>query len=182
MADHRDEFQKMCDQWDSALKKGIFKTKPAAPAPKVERDYGMSPQMAAIAGNSENINDVDYWNAVFRLSRGEEVDIRAVDDNGDPTVIHEELVVKAKGTNANPIPRWTKGKDQKNIPSGWFDGDDFDRLMKMKEDLHALGDKLATHDGLSQKTKAEAVLTKIRNLQKGIDSLSSSFTLPKEEK
>lgn len=185
MADYRCEFQKMCDQWDSALKKGIFKTNSQPTSTSNQQDvpsdanYGMTPQMAAVAANSENINDADYWNAIFRLSRGEQVDLHTT---SNPEVLREELTIKSKGKNANPIPRWSRGKDQANVPAHWFDRDDFDKLIRMKEDLHKLGDKLATHDGKAEKTQAEAVLKKIRNLQKQIDELSSELLLPREEK
>jgi hypothetical protein len=186
MADQREEFQKMCDQWDAALKKGIFTTKPAKSAPERQPapagdQYGMSPQMASLAANSENINDVDYWNAVFRLSRGEQVDIRSVDDAGEPTVLREsDGAWPAK--SPNPVPLWTRGKDQKNVPSHWFDRSDFDKLARMREELHDLGDKLAGHDGRGERGKAEAALKKIRSLQRELDEFSNTFGTPREEK
>lgn len=194
MADHRTEFQKLQDSWDKALKAGIFQGAKTPPVPKVDVptptspadvNYGMSPQMAAVAANSENINDADYWNTIFRLSRGEQVDDRPTGGRLDPRNDHPEVLTEQKlwpSKSPNPIPLWTKGMDQKYQPSHWFDTADLKTLSRMKEDLHAMGDKLARHDGLGETKQADAVLKKIKGLQIEIENLSNALTVPMEEK
>ncbi len=165
--DFRTEFQKLQDTWDQALKEGIFKTAKGPVIPPVDNptssNYGMSSQMAAVASQSEKFSDAEYWNKIFRLSRGEQVD-------GSHEIIQEE-----KSPNPNPIPIWTRGKDQENLSSHCFDLDDFNKLVKMKEDLHALGDKVAAMKGDEQ-------LKKIKSLESQLDELSTSFSRPDDEK
>jgi hypothetical protein len=199
MADYRTDFQKMCDQWDKACQDGVFKNakKPPVPAPDqyaapsatspAENSFGMSPQMAAIAANSENINDADYWSAIFKLSRGEQVENiprgGRLDPNPNQTAeMIQEGTWPAKGPN--PVTLYSQGKDSKYQKSYWFDVEDLGKLNRMKEDLHALGDKLATQDGKVQvpSKKSESIMKQIKNLQREIDTLSNTLTLPKEEK
>lgn len=192
--DYRTDFQKMCDQWDKACQDGVFKSskKPPVPAPDTYaapsgNHYGMSDAMAAVAADSENINDADYWSAIFKLSRGEQVDHIPRGGRLDPNpaqtaeMIHEGTW-PAKGPN--PVTIYSQGKDQKYQPNGWADHKDIEKLIKMKEDLHDLGDKLATHDGKVSfpSKKSESIMKQVKNLQLEIDKLTNSLTLPREEK
>jgi hypothetical protein len=193
MSDQREDFQKMVDQWEKAQQDGIFGSskKPPVPAPdqyamptnnQHQQDYGMSPQMAAIAANSEKINDADYWSAIFKLSRGEAVEDRPTGGRLDPNPnsgLMQESTNKNKWTTQapNPVPFWTRGKDQDNAPAHWFDPDDLNRLARMKEDLHNLGNKLAG-SSITKGVKSEAVLKEIRNLSKKIDNLSDNLSYP----
>lgn len=190
--DYRTDFQKHCDQWDQACRDGIFKNskKPPVPAPDLyspkENNFGMSDKMASIASNSESTNDADYWTAIFKLSRGEQVETPRggrLDPNPEQTaaMIHEGTWPN-KGPN--PTTLYSQDKDSKYAPSGWFDVDDLGKLAKMKEDLHALGDKLAKQDGLKQNhsKKSDSILKQIRKMQEEIDKLTDTISLPREEK
>ncbi len=192
MPDYRTEMEKLQDHWDKAVKEGVFKDarKPPVPAPDIysprgDVNFGMSPEMAKMASQSEKMNDADYWNAIFKLSRGEQVVNLPTGGRLDPNpgncgILSEGDDWPAK--SPNPVPLWTKGNDQEYQPSHWFDVKDLEKLSKMKEELHALGDKLATHDAKEEKAKAEAAFKKITNLQKEITDLSNFLTTPAEEK
>ena len=191
MADYRTDFQKMCNQWDKACQDGVFKNAKKPPIPTSDNpvgksgdNFGMSNQMAAIAGQSEKINDADYWSAIFRLSRGEQVENMPTGGRLDPNP--DKMIQEGTWPNKgpNPVTLYSQDKDYKYQPSNWFDVEDIGKLIKMKEDLHALGDKLATHDGKVQvpSKKSESIMKQIRSLHKQIDSLSDTLTLPREEK
>jgi hypothetical protein len=181
MADHLTDMEKLQKQWDDALANGAFKSakKPPVPAPDVysPTNYGMSDAMTQVASQSEKLNDADYWNAIFRLSKGEQVDTLPQGGRLDPLNENRRCV----SDTPNPIPCWTKGMDQKYEKSSWCDLKDIEKLVKMKEDLHALGDKLASNDAKEGSSQTEAILTKIKNLQSEIDDLSTSLTEPPAE-
>lgn len=168
--DYRTEFEKMQDQWDAAVRDGVFKdsSKPPLPSPDDPtplKDYGMSREMASVAGASERMSDADYWTAVFRASNGERV------AEPGPGVLSEG----SGGRSPNPIPLWTRGVDAENRVARWCDLDDLNKLIEMKKDLHALGDKVAALRG------GEGVAKKIKGLQKQIDEISDSLGQPPEE-
>lgn len=191
MSDHRTEFENICDQWDKACRDGIFADagKPPVPSPDVyspeygRDNFGMSDKMAAHAANSENSSDADYWRDLFQIARGEQAAPRgrSPEPSGKPEVLREGTW-PSKGPN--PVTVYSQGKDSKYQKSGWFDMKDLGKLIKMKEDLHDLGDKLASNDGKIKfpSKKSESIMKSIDTLQREIDTLSDALTIPREEK
>src|SRR5689334_10731652 len=112
--DYHTEMEKLQDRWDKAVKEGVFKNSPKPPipapdtySPRGEVDFGMSPAMANLAAQSEKMNDADYWNAIFKLSRGEQVENLPRGGRLDPNPSNQGVLSEGDNWPAkspNPIP------------------------------------------------------------------------------
>lgn len=204
--DYLTNWQDIQSKWDQAQKDGIFakSKKPNNPAPtKIAdyinedfnpADYGMSPEMVALASNSEKMSDQDYWAAVAQIARVDAVNPQAPSRSEEqparrttpgPFGEAPEGILQEAGSidTPNPVNASAKGQDNALVPTqGWAGGDVLAKLEKMKLELHELGDKLAGSGAdwnekpkVSTDKPGQDVMKKIHSLWKQIDELSSSL-------
>lgn len=123
--------------------------------------------------------DANYWLEVARVAKV----------NTNNYKIYESLksqVLTEAGSieTPNPILATTLGPDSApRVTPGWNSGEALEKIIKMKGELHDLGDKLASANVKWNETplditekQGEDVLRKIIELSKKIDELTKSLT------
>jgi hypothetical protein len=164
------EFNNWVDQWDKALKDGIFKDLPKEDItitnnePSKESFFGD----LNINQNSEpSEEEVGYWNDVNNYS--------------EDVVLNEESKfkkinkIKSKAANSpNRIDFSTVGKDSKQPSSkGFVSVDLIEKLRKLKDDLYNLENKSLTKEALGENYKK--VEKEIEKLHSIIDDISDEL-------
>jgi hypothetical protein len=163
------EFQ---DLWEAAMDK-FAEPEQSAPVKNLKAESYASEQEDA-RGLYGIDDDTAYWRVMASLEKGV-----------DSPDILEMIQEVRKDLTANPVPRSTLGKDQTLVVTpDWTDGDDLNKLIKMKQELHDLGDKLAAL-GVTKESeqkvitygeeKVDSIWSSIKSLRAKIDDLSDNL-------
>jgi hypothetical protein len=194
----QEDFNKWCDKWDQAQEKGVFEDAPGPQIPTQDLgDHSFFGPTNSHSGNDVSDVDATYWNQVYSMSNGEELEVISEDvveeaavkkpateivaekpklkpapgwSREESTASHK--VSKGVGTAANPIFMNTIGKDQDLKPAqmdATFSEQDVEDLAEMKMKLYDLENKINAADSLS---KAGKYKTQLENLKNQIDDLS----------
>ena len=177
LSEQKDQFDSWCDQWEKAMKDGVFEDAPKQTTTPVQT-ADVSYFGPTDTHPTTDIKDVDaqYWNQVYSMSRNS-------GDSPDPTLLHEEKntqqiskIVNAMGQSPNPIRAPSVGMDQSMEPGPLgvtFGPEDIQEIADLKVKLHGLKDKLNTLEGKGQGDKK--LESTIGSLQNKIDELSDAL-------
>lgn len=183
-----DNFDTWVDQWDKAVKSGLFDEPNKQEPPKVNSQTTQSNFFGQTNYNTESKPsepDTKYWNDVYKLSKEYGNDPNALDDylNGD--LLQEETQVDTKQFNKsmayspNPVRPSSVGKDQdiRNPVSvgATYDVADLEGLNNLKLKLHDLLSKLNSMEGRSLPGSPK-LESQINALQRQIDELSDGLS------
>lgn len=158
-------------KWQAAMDAGVFADAPKAPRPALQdriEDY-QDFQRHRPSVNPK-VDDGGYWDLIAKAAKN---------PNDAPDVI-EYLMEQDKYTN-NPVYPVTYGKDQEPVVTpNWINGEDLEKLIKIKLDLHELGDKYAAAEA-TMDPKAKGLWGQIKSLGEKLDELSDALTPTKEK-
>jgi hypothetical protein len=162
-----DDIDELCSLWDQAQKNNAeFKSKKPAKAVEPKREM---PNF----NEDEFEHDDPYYNYMDNQPEGL-LQEAAADAN-----------VKKKDLSANPVRKWTLGKDSN--PKIWIDEDALAEVEKMKRKLYEIECKLAAENGGGTQWQEKAVQHKdqalwgqIEKLKGQIDKLSDTLGLDYE--
>lgn len=170
------DLDKYTDQWEKALKNGIFDDAPQPPAPS--RDLDFFGQMGGEEIVPMNECDAKYWDRVYKLSKrtgpGCAPDpLAPMKEEVDKTAA--KRVADKIANSANPIEPWTVGKDQDWKPTpNWTDGKELRELAEMKKKLEQLESKMNAQEGLGK--SGDSIQKQIDAMRQKLDDLSDSLT------
>lgn len=182
------DLDKYTDQWEKALKDGLFDDAPHLPAPKMPDFFG---QWDGDEDVQINECDAKYWARVYELSKGngpgcspdpltetklpswEEL-VKPSETKGDKTLLKKKATTVADDPNPQQGPSY--GRDgvsektgQTRISAGWAAEERIQELHDLKVKLYELECKVATmEDSNKSQDKIEAI-------KKQIDDLSNDL-------
>jgi hypothetical protein len=169
--DHAEHMRELSEKWQAAAGSDVFANlrKVVRPAPQDRPEDYQDFQRHTPSFNPK-VNDAAYWDLIAKAAKN---------PNDAPDVI-EYLMEQEKYTN-NPVYPVTYGKDQEPVVTpNWINGEDLEKLIKIKLDLHDLGDKFAAAEA-KMDPKAKGLWEQIKTLRNKIDELSDSLAPSKEK-
>lgn len=168
MKDIRTDLEKYTDQWEKALKDGVFDD---APKPAV-------PRHADWFGHSQNVVDTEiddteaeYWKQIMSDGEGEQL----LSEESEPTKAELKKVASRMSNSHNPVLPQSLGNDNDVVVAqNWgIGGKEIEELAEMKIKLEQLESRLNAEEGMGKSGKS--VSEQIKNLKKQIDELSNSL-------
>lgn len=170
------EFEKWVDQWDKALKDGVFdksEEKPVdldLPKPSKENFFG---SLEIDTNSVPDQKDIDYWNDITNYSESENTIL-----NESEKKEKKERVEKIVNS-PNPIEVDTVNKDTNKLNKTFVKEDQINKLAELKDKMYKLENELITKEILGKNyKKAEKAL---QNIKKLIDKISDSLNQGKFE-
>lgn len=167
MKDINSDLQHYADQWEKALKDGIFADAPKPKEAENPTGFGSGEDFFGLYPDTDedaplNECDTQYWNMVYRMSNHQ----------GESPDILKEDKTKGTATAPNPIQSDSVGIDQETTDD-FYDVRNLTELSELKSSLEKLESKLNSEEGLGKKS---GVQSKIDTLKKQINDLSDSLT------
>lgn len=118
------------------------------------------------------VNDECYWDLVAKAAKN---------PNDAPDVIEYLMEQEKQPVSPNPVRIATLGMDQAPVVTpNWINGEDLEKLARMKCELHEIGDKFAAAEA-TMDSKAKGLWEQIKTLREKIDELSDSLSPTKEQ-
>lgn len=172
------QFNNWVDQWDKALKDGIFKDVPkedikiSNSEPSRESFFG---DLNINQNSGPSKEEVDYWNDVANYSE----DVVLNESKGKIKKIAKNT--SKSGNSANHVDADTAGSDTK-YPNkkGFATNNSIDKLIELKDKLYKLENDSLTKEALGKDYKK--VEKEIEELHSIIDEISSELNQEKLEK
>jgi hypothetical protein len=187
--DVRDDFDGWCNQWEKALKDGIFDDapKPPQPAPPGPDFFG---QYSGATGGDVNDAEAKYWADVYKMSGGNMPDEQLNEMKlaswekripaSDTSDVRKDKA-KTVADDPNPIYPDSYGRDgvsdktgMTRVSAGWGADDRLSEIEDMKKELYDLECTMGDKEGFTEE-KAKAAEGKINALKKKLDDLSNSL-------
>lgn len=178
MDDIRTDLEKYQDQWEKALKDGVF-----ADAPKEQRpgQGTMKPNWfghSSVEDSEIEQEEAEDWENLYNMTdpdykgEGEEL---IQEESEAPTDKLKKAAIRTANSH-NPVHPDSLGHDQDVVVTqNWgFGGKEIEELAEMKIKLEQLESKLNAEEGLGGK-KAKSISEQIKSLRKQIDGLSDSL-------
>jgi hypothetical protein len=167
------DLDKYTDQWEKALKDGIFADAPKLP-PATPPDF-----FGQWDGGDEDVQinecDAKYWAQVYARSShsGEAPDI--LKEEPEATKSQVMQMSKAVGNSANPVYPPSDGKDQNpRVTPNWTDGKELRELADLKKQLEKLESEMNAEEGVGK--SGDSIQKKINNMREKLENLSNSLT------
>lgn len=168
MQDFRSDLEKYQDQWEQALKDGVFKDAPKPAVPSHPDWFGHSQNVS-----DTEIDDVDaeYWKQMMDEG-GEEL----LQEETEPTKEELKKMTSRMANAHNPVFPQSLGNDQDVVVAqNWgVGGKEIEELAEMKIKLEQLESRLNAEEGMGKSGKS--ISEQIKNLKKQIDELSNSLS------
>ena len=151
MENIEDQFDKWTQQWDKALKDGVFP--PAKPAEPVGKSNFFGQTQVDDSKLDPEDKEVSYWNDIAHYSEAKKI-----------------------ANSSNPVDYKNLGKDAKNIPTEWGSGKNFTKLTELKKKLFDLEVKFLSIHAIGNNDKAlDGVKDEMEQVSKMIDKLSDKM-------
>jgi len=171
MKDIRSDLEKYTDQWDKAIKDGIFDDalkSPKSPSPRHTSWFGHNTNASETEINDE---EAEYWKQVMDEGGGEEL----IQEETEPTKKELKKMTSHMANAHNPVSQQSLGNDQDVVVAkNWgVGGKEIEELAEMKVKLEQLESRLNAEEGMGKSGKS--ISEKIKNLKKQIDELSNSL-------
>jgi len=163
--DMRTDLEKYADQWDKALKDGVFDDAPKPAVPSHGDWFGHS---SNVADTEIDYSDADYWS---QLAGGDEL----LQEETEPTPAELKKMVSRMANSNNPVHPNSLGNDQDVVVTqNWgTGGEEIEELAEMKIKLEQLESRLNAEEGMGKSGKS--ISEQIKGLKKQIDDLSNSL-------
>jgi hypothetical protein len=176
MENIEDQFDKWTQQWDKALKDGVFPpTKPAEPVGK-SNFFGQT-QVDDSKLDPED-KEVSYWNDIAHYSESESYEL--LTEAKKKKVVDKDVAEKAKkvAKSSNPVDYTNLGKDAKNVPTeDWGSGENINKLTELKKKLFDLEVKfLSKHAVGNNEKEVDSAKKEMEEVSKMIDDISDKMT------
>jgi protein subunit release factor A len=167
MKDIRSDLEKYTDQWEKALKDGVFDDAPKSPSPRHTDWFGHSTSASETEINDE---EAEYWKQMMDEG-GEEL----IQEENEPTKDQLKKMNSRLANSHNPVHPDNLGNDQDVIVNqNWaVGGKEIEELAEMKVKLEELESRLNADEAMLKPTVK--VTEQIKNLKKQIDELSNSL-------
>ena len=173
-----DQFEKWTQQWEDALKSGVFQPRQeqVPSAQRGEDDFFGNHRPASAGG----IDDVDaaYWNDVYKLSKGEVLNEKFY--NLPPTKFDGATapeITDDMGKLPNPVKPYTRGQDSANkVTPNFSSGKELEELAELKVRLEKLESAFNRAEGLADEGKAKAVRQQLAKVKAEVERLSDSLS------
>ena len=176
--DLRSDLEKYTDQWEKALKDGVF-----ADAPKEQRpgQGTMKPNWfghSSVEDSEIEQEEAEDWENLYKMADpdfkggGEEL----IQEETEASTDKLKKVATRMANSHNPVNSDSLGHDQDVVVTqNWgFGGKEIEELAEMKIKLEQLESKLNAEEGLGGK-KAKSISEQIKSLRQQIDGLSDSL-------
>lgn len=161
-----DQFYKWTQQWDKALKDGIF---PVSSSKEKDSD-----NLRSNFFGQTNTGDVDpqpeedevsYWNDIANYAEADSYELL------------NENKTKKMAKSSNPVDYQNLGKDAKNTPvENWTDGDSLNKLNELKKKLYDLEVSFLSKHAMGFKEEdLENVKKEIQKVSSLIDGISDKI-------
>lgn len=173
MENIEDQFDKWTQQWDKALKDGIFP--PAKPADPVGKSNFFGQTQVDDSKLDPEDKEVSYWNDIAHYSESESYELLT---EAKKKVVDKDVAEKAKkiANSSNPVDYRSLGKDAKNVPTEWGSGKNFTKLTELKKKLFDLEVKFLSIHAIGNNDKAlDGVKDEMEQVSKTIDKLSDKM-------
>lgn len=167
MKDIRSDLEKYTDQWDKALKDGIFDDAPKSPSPRYTDWFGHSSSASETEINDEEVED---WKHIAN-DGPEEI----LQEETEPTKQELKKMTSRMANSNNPVHPDSLGNDQDVVVNqNWgVGGEEIEELAEMKVKLEQLESRLNAEEGMGKSGKG--ISEQIKSLKKQIDELSNSL-------
>jgi hypothetical protein len=167
MQDFRSDLEKYTDQWEKALKDGVFDDAPKSPSPRHTDWFGHTTNASETQIDDE---DVENWNQIFN-------------DGGEALLQEEKETPKDElkkmssrmADSNNPVHPDSLGNDQDTVVvQNWgVGGKEIEKLAEIKIKLEQLESRLNAEEGMGNSGKG--ISEQIKKIKKDIDELSNSL-------
>jgi hypothetical protein len=193
-----DKFDQWVDQWEKALKDGVFDGAPKPAIPKPESFFGLYNN----ASTESEIKDVDaaYWNHVYKLSnnsgeapdpleslneaelslkkpqKSHPTDFTLVQTTESDGLTTAEITDKLGGL-PNRVQPSTRGVDKRNhVTPNWSGGEQIQELHDLKVQLEKVESEFNAAEANGNVKKMKSLVEKMDGLSKKLDKLSNELT------
>jgi hypothetical protein len=167
MQDIRSDLEKYADQWDKALKDGVFDDAPKSPSPRHTDWFGHSSSASDTEINDE---EAEYWKQIANDGPEE-----LIQEENEPTKQELKKMTSRMANSHNPVHPQSLGNDQDVVVTqNWgVGGEEIEELAEMKVKLEQLESRLNAEEGMGKSGKG--ISEQIKSLKKQIDELSNSL-------
>lgn len=164
--DAEDQFLHWTKQWEKAIEDGVFSQEDPRTGKKTKQDF--FGQLNIDKNTEPDEQEVSYWNGIANYE--ESFDLLTEADSKDDLKNKTEKMAKS----SNPVSYNNIGPDSKNNPSNWGSGENFDKLVELKDKLHQLNVSLTSKETLGE--KVDQIKKEIDKLLSNIDDISDEMT------
>lgn len=194
----KDIFQDYLNQWDEAVRKGIFNDPSLKPQQPKEVSFFEGFKSKKVEEVLET-NDYQDWTKIYKMSMGEDrvplvTEAKKEPENKDSAAnfkpvkeskkkdLKIEKKAKDLANTPNPVQHPTYGADGRDPETGrtrvtaGFSAaaEDLDKIAELKKEIYKLEVQMSGKDGLDEK-KIKSVQKKIQKLKDMVEEISDSF-------
>lgn len=174
MSSFRDDIERLSNQWEKALKQGIFDDVKKQSNNNGDSEVDFFGQMPTVHNTEIKDGDVSKWNDVMSTLNNRETssfDDGMLNEEATPSKKKVKKHANKMANTNNPVYPNTKGKDSKIKPNTNFaGGSKIDKLIDLKNKLHDLKVQLTKGDNLGK--NVDKIENSVDKMSREIDKLS----------
>lgn len=171
--DLRSDLEKYQDQWEKAIKDGVFADAPKPEKPAAGSWFGHS----NVQDSEIEEKEVEDWENIYNMADPDFKDggEQLIQEETEPTGEILKKVASRMANTHNPLSKQSLGNDQDIVVNqNWgVGGKEIEELAEMKIKLEQLESRLNAEEGMGKSGKG--ISEQIKNLKKQIDELSNSL-------